>query len=52
VIAHRALQLPLQVIQLLFQLSDPVQPGLLPLPAGDQPGQLLLPVGQVGAQPL
>ena len=51
-LALRPLDLPAQVVELLLQLADPVEPGLLPLPAGGQCGQLLLPVGQVTAQPL
>ena len=36
-----------QVVELLLQLADPVEAGLLLLPAGGQRVQLLLPVGQV-----
>ena len=45
-----ALGLALQVVELLLQLADPVEAGLLLLPARGQRGELLLPVGQVGAQ--
>ena len=51
-VALGPLGLALQVVEPLLQLADPVQAGLLLLPAGDQRVQLLLPVGQVGAQPL
>ncbi len=40
------------VVELLLELTDAVQAGLLRLPPGGEGGQLLGPVGQVGAQPL
>ena len=41
-----------QLVDLLAQLTGALERGLLPLPARLEPAQLLLPVGEVGAQPL
>ena len=51
-VALGALGLAAQVVELLLELADPVQAGLLPLPAGVERVELLLAVGQLGAQPV
>jgi hypothetical protein len=51
-VALGPLGLAAHVVQAGHQLADPVQPGLLLLPSRVQLAQLLLLVGQVGAQPL
>ena len=51
-LALEPLGLRAQLVDLLAQLADALERGLLALPAGLEPAQLLLAVGEVGAQPL
>ena len=51
-LALQALGLDAELVDLLAQRTGALERGLLALPAGLEPAQLLLPVGEVGAQPL